>query len=221
MKQRCIRPEILDQLPVHDPDAIRSRRDLRWINLFMSNHRWLARQIAERVPAGATVLELGAGDGTLLRHLMKRGIVQPHQWHALDLLPKPLDWPAEAYWWQQDVFAAPLPEVQVIIANLFLHHFQPEALQRLSEAVPKTTQWLFFNEPERRIYHVWQGWLLHFLIRLNRVTRHDMRVSIEAGFRDSELVSALGITHQPEWQWQQSRTVFGAHRVAAQRLSGS
>jgi len=218
MKQRCVRPEILDQLPAYDPEAILSRRDLRWINWFMGNHRWLCQQIATQVPAGASILELGAGDGTLLRHAVRRGIVQPRQWHALDLVDAPLDWPADAHWFQQDVLVAPLPEVQVVIANLFLHHFESPALASLGAALPKSVRWLFVSEPERRRLHVWQGWLLHFLIRLNRVTRHDLRVSIEAGFRGSELIDAMGLAHPSEWQTRQRRTFFGAHRVSAQRL---
>lgn len=219
MQQRSVRPEILDQLPVHDADAIRSRRDLRWINFFMGNYRWLGRQIASQVPAGARVLELGAGDGGLLRHLMKQGLVQPSQWHGLDLIPKPLDWPKEAHWWQQDVLTGPLPEADVVIANLFLHHFEAPALATLGAGLPTSVKWLFLNEPERHCLHVWQGWLLHFLIRLNRVTRHDLRVSIEAGFKGCELIEALGVAKPGEWSLHQGTTFFGAHRVVAQRLS--
>jgi hypothetical protein len=218
MKRRRVLPEILDELPAHHPDAILSRRDLRWINLFMGNHRWLCRQISTQVPVGASVLELGAGDGSLLRQALRRGIVQPRQWHALDLVPAPPEWPAEAHWWQQDVLAAPLPEVQVVIANLFLHHFEAPALAQLAAALPETVRWVFFSEPERRRLHLWQGWLLHGLIRLNRVTRHDLRVSIEAGFRGSELVQAMGLGDATAWRTQQQRTFFGAHRVSAQRV---
>jgi hypothetical protein len=219
MKQRRVQPELLDALPPQHPDALHSRRDLRWINFFMGNHRWLCRQIATHAPADATVLELGAGDGQLLHQALRRGLVQPHQWHALDLVPPPLDWPAAAHWWQQDVLKGTLPPAQVVIANLFLHHFEPPALAQLAAALPDSAQWLFFSEPERHPLHVWQGHLLHALIRLNPVTRHDLRVSIEAGFRRRELIIALGLDDPTRWRCHSSRSVFGAHRLIAQRLA--
>ena len=47
MKHRLLVPEILDGLPPEDPEARRSRRDLRRINFLMGNERWIARQVRE------------------------------------------------------------------------------------------------------------------------------------------------------------------------------
>jgi hypothetical protein len=41
-----------------------------------------------------------------------------------------------------------------------------------------------------------------------------MRVSIQAGFRGSELIEALQL---PSWKTQQIHSLFGAHRVIASR----
>jgi hypothetical protein len=57
---------------------------------------------------------------------------------------------------------------------------------------------------------VWQGRLLFPI--LNRVTKHDMIVSIRAGFRGSELAAALG----PEYAERElilQETWAGAYRT--------
>src|SRR5687767_13895916 len=70
--RRHIEPELLDDLPADDPRAIRSRRDLRRVNTFMG-HPGLVTRALRRPPAPLRFLvELGAGDGTLLLRVAKR-----------------------------------------------------------------------------------------------------------------------------------------------------
>ena len=64
---RVIIPEILDSLNPADPRAIRSRRDLRLIDLFLGNSRWIVRQLQKQTPLPARIIEIGAGEGTLCR----------------------------------------------------------------------------------------------------------------------------------------------------------
>jgi 2-polyprenyl-3-methyl-5-hydroxy-6-metoxy-1,4-benzoquinol methylase len=214
MNTRCVQPELLDSLPPFHPDAIRSRRDLRLINGIMGNFRWLRRQLGQRLRPQDRILELGAGDGALSRSLLTHGIARPEQLLALDLHPPPLDWPADAHWLQQDLFSAPFPDAEIVIANLFLHHFESPQLARIGSLLSPQTRLLLLSEPERRRRFLWTSPLLHLLFRLNHVTRFDMRVSIQAGFRGSELIEALQL---PSWKTQQMPSLFGAHRVIASR----
>ena len=211
---RRVDPEILDELPSDDPEAIRSRRDLRLINAIMGNHRWLARRIGIGFQTGWRVLELGAGDGELGQRLVQRNHVAANQIVGIDRAPRPLAWPAEARWLQGDVFAEALPPAEIITANLFLHHFQADTLAELGRRLPSTCRLLVCNEPARRGLHVWQGNLLAIVAGLNRVTRHDMRVSIRAGFLRRELPEWLGIS---DWKVFVSTTFFGAYRLEAHR----
>lgn len=214
MNTRRVQPELLDSLPFHHPDAIRSRRDIRLINGLMGNFRWLRGQLSRQLRPGDRVLELGAGDGTLTRSLLSRRILRPDQLLALDLHPPPPDWPAAATWLQQDLFAGPLPEADIVIANLFLHHFEDSQLARLGELISPRTRLLLLSEPERRRRYLWTGPLLRYVFRLNHVTVYDMRVSIRAGFRSSELIDSLQLQ---SWRTQQSHSLFGAHRVIAKQ----
>lgn len=215
MRTRRVQPEILDSLAANDPDAVHSRRDLRWINWLMGNHRWLRREWCKRAPAEARLLELGAGDGGFGLGLVRAGLLRPDRLQAIDLGPPPPDWPDEATWHQRDVFDGPLPASDVIVANLFLHHFEDESLRHLGKAMREHAGLWLISEPHRHRLHLLQGKLLHWMIRLNRVTQHDLRVSVEAGFQGDELVRALEIHADPCWRSISSSTVLGAHRMLA------
>ena len=212
--QRRVEPELLDTLPADDPAAQRSRRELRLINAIMGNHRWLAREVRRSIRPGWRVLELGAGDGTFGARLIARGICEPRQLTGIDLAPRPAAWPAEAAWMRGDVLAATLPEAEIVVANLFLHHFEPEALAQLGVRLPAKCHILLVSEPARRRLHLAQGVLLSMFALLSRVTRHDMRISIRAGFLGDELPRALGIG---AWKCETSTTFLGAHRLRAVR----
>lgn len=215
MIQREVLPELLDTLPHEDPAAVTSRAELRLINRLMGNHRWVERQVRQLPPSRRRVLELGAGDGLLSRRLIQRGLCAEGEVTALDLAPPPRDWPLGARWQQTDLFALPqLPEAEVVFANLFLHHFKNDQLAELGRRLPNACHVLIFSEPARRRLHLWQGRLLSVIMRLGPVTRHDMLISIRAGFLHKELPQALGLHG---WQFQVSHTLLGAYRVCATR----
>ncbi|MEO6739446.1 MAG: hypothetical protein ABIP20_04285 [Chthoniobacteraceae bacterium] len=212
--QRRVEPELLDTLRAEDPAARRSRRELRMINAIMGNHRWLARELRRSIRPGWRVLELGAGDGAFGAQLVAGGICDPRQLIGFDLAPCPDAWPEESNWTCGDVLKGNMPEAEIVVANLFLHHFRPEALAQLGARLPTKCRILLANEPARRRLHLVQGALLSVLALLSRVTRHDMRVSIGAGFLGDELPGALGIGG---WKCESSATFLGAHRLRAER----
>jgi hypothetical protein len=211
--QRIVEPEILDTLPSDDPEAVASRRDLRRLNGLMANHRWLEQRIRAFLKPEWRLLELGAGDGTFGKRLLRHGVLEAPRLGAIDLAPRPADWPAEAIWVQRDVQTGNLPAAEVVVANLFLHHFEPPFLRKLGERLPAECRVLLCCEPSRKPMHLWQSSLLS-LLPLGRVTKHDMPVSIRAGFLGDELPQFLGIS---DWKIGVSTTFFGAYRLEAHR----
>jgi len=212
--QRRIEPELLDSLPAEDPSAQRSRRELRLINAIMGNHRFLANEVRRTIQPGWRLLELGAGDGALGARLVSRGICEARQLTGFDFAPRPAGWAAGAAWMQGDVFAEPWPEAEIVVVNLFLHHFEPYALAQLGRRLAANCRVLLACEPARRRLHLVQGAILSPLALLGRVTRHDMRISIRAGFLGDELQRALGIDR---WKCKSITTLLGSHRLCAIR----
>ncbi len=213
MSARVVVPEILDHLPHEDPAARRSRRDLRRINFLMGNERWILRTV-RRFPAaaGRGIVEIGAGDGFLTSRLAG---VYPHATvAALDLAPRPATLDPRVLWLRGDLFKSPPPAPGgIVIANLFLHHFEQAALAELGRWLEGAAV-MVFNEPDRRRLPQILSAVMDPVH--NHVTRHDMRVSISAGFRQGELPALLGLDF-PSWRIAESSTWRGGRRVLVSR----
>ena len=199
---RTIEPEWLDELPPGDPRAMRSRRDLRRINALMTNSTLVARELRRVFPGKPprAIAEIGAGDGTFMLRVAEK---IPSQWHAMDVvlldqqsLVSPatrekfaaMGWQAQAV--TADVFAwlaqPAEPIFDVIVANLFLHHFDAARLAELLSLVARRTRVLIACEP-RRSGRALLGSHLLGVVGCNDVSRHDAVVSVRAGFKNQEL----------------------------------
>jgi phospholipid N-methyltransferase len=202
---RRIEPEWLDELPPHDPRAMRSRRDLRRINALMTNATIVARELTRSLHHGAPrmIAEIGAGDGTFMLRLAEKTANQWQDAHVVLLdrqdIVSPrtreefvsLGWQAESV--TADVFewlARPAGRVfDVIIANLFLHHFDAAGLTELLALAAQRTRIFMACEPRRSGLALVASHLLG-VVGCNDVSRHDAVVSVRAGFDGREL-SAL------------------------------
>ncbi len=215
LNTRIVQPELLETYPDDHPDARVGREDLRLVNAVMGNHRWVERSLRRHGRPGWRILEIGAGDGALAQRLWQRGVCRPEQLHAVDLAGRPAAWPARSGWTQGDLLQQALPDCEVLIANLFLHHFQDDQIRRLGERLPPSTRLILAAEPARRRVHTFMGRLFCALAELHPITRHDMQVSIRAGFRGDELQRALGLGEP--WQCAVSERPLGAYRFLAWR----
>jgi hypothetical protein len=213
MLDRVVIPELLDHLPAADPEAQRSRRDLRRINFLMGNERWVCRTL-RRFPqmVGCGIVEVGAGDGKLCEKMANLFPLAPVT--AYDLAPRPAELDSRVRWQQGDLFTMPPPESGgVRVANLFLHHFEGESLRDLGRWC-EDAELLVFSEPDRAILPHGLGGLMRPFI--NRVTRHDMHVSITAGFAAGEIPRLLGLD-LASWRFEETWTWRGARRVIGWR----
>jgi len=215
---RVVVPEILDGLPHDDRDAIASRRDLRRVNMVMGNPRWILRKaLAHADVARQGITEIGAGDGRLAMRLA--AAFPETRVTAIDFAPAPPGMlPPNLDWRQADLFdgGADLPSGGLLAACLILHHFEAPALAMLGRHLLSRFDALAIVEPDRRriVHHLGRlAWPI-----INRVTRHDMHVSINAGFADGELASLLGLD-VAIWRIEESNTLTGARRLFAHRSS--
>lgn len=216
MRKRVVEDEWLDRLPPNDPAAIRSRADLRRINFVMGNERWITRVVREFPDAAQRgIVELGAGDGVLSLKIAREFPQVPVT--AYDLAPPPdreaLHSGCRIDWRVGDIFQQPAPTGGILVANLFLHHFEGNDLKRLG-AWCDGFEVLVFNEPNRAWLPLWLGTLAWPFI--HPVTRHDMPVSIRAGFREGEIPALMGLAGGG-WKFRESSSFTGARRVLALR----
>jgi SAM-dependent methyltransferase len=213
MGARVVKPEILDHLAADDPEAVRSRRDLRRINFLMGNERWVCRRIRGFPQAAMRgIVELGAGGGELAAKLAR--IFPEARVTACDLAPRPAALGERVVWRQGDVLSdTSPPSGGVLVANLFLHHFEGDSLLKIGR-ICDGFDVLVFNEPDRAALPHLLGASMWPLV--NRVTRHDMHVSIDGGFAPGELPRLLGLDRKT-WRIRETSTWRGARRVLGSR----
>lgn len=209
---RILEAEILDHLDPSDPRAIRSRRDLRIIDVFLGNSRWILRALGNLHDPSGGVLELGAGEGTLCRRIaaMLPGI----RVTGLDRIARPEDLPSSVRWVGGN-FLDTLHGIDgsVCCGALILHHLDTISLGRLGIELGRFSH-LLFTEPHRSSFPLAMAGLASPLA--GEVTRHDMSASIGAGFRKGELPQLLGLK-PAEWAIRERVTLRGSIRFSASR----
>lgn len=199
--QRNIEPELLDTLSPDDPAAVGSRRDLRVLNALMMHRRTMVQLLVKYGPPKVrTILELGAGDGTFViqvaRCLVKRWpkvtvTLLDRQNVAGDETRRGF----QAIGWRvrtetADVFKylenSGRARVDLVTANLFLHHFTQEQLLRLFRSVARIAPLFVACEPRRNSFALLSSRMV-WMLGCNGVTRHDAPTSVRAGFNGREL----------------------------------
>ena len=226
---REVQAELLDELPASDARAQRSRRDLRRINAWMGSVRVLER-LYRAVTPGSTprsIVELGGGDGTLALNLARRlpppvekvrltivdqqSLVSPETAAAFERL----GW--RVYPVRSDVFRwlSDAEPVDLMLTNLFLHHFETGRLRELLERAAARTQAFVACETRRFSYPEIAGSMVG-LIGCSGVTRHDAIISIRAGFLGQELTALWPAGES--WRVQEGKAGWLSHGFAAQRV---
>lgn len=240
---RTVEAEALDSLAFDDPLAMRSRLDLRRIHRAMGTRTILRRALTDMMPrrhdrSSLHVLELGAGDGSLMlgvaralapgfppvdltlldaRALVDSATVQSYAgvgWRAHASVTDVFNW-AHADDGLLRKRGTP-PRWDIIVVNLFLHHFEGAALATLLGAIASRCDRFIACEPRR-------GWLAlvasHLVGALgtNAVTRQDAVLSVKAGFSQRELTA---LWPQPDAQWRLAESPAGlfTHSFRAERL---
>ena len=205
---RLVAPEILDELDPADKRAVRSRRDLRLVNWFMRGESWIVREL-KKMEGVRRVVDLGAGDGSLGAAIIEE--LPDLEVTCVDLVPRPKNLDHRITWWSGDVFDYErYDETTVVVANLFLHHLVSSELQELGAKI-HGVRGVLAAEPYRAgVSLMMSRCLLPFV---NDVTRHDMMVSIRAGFRQGELGRELSHELSGALTWSDQKGVFGAIRV--------
>ena len=243
---RIVGSEILDGLAADDPAARRSRRDLKRVHRAMGTRLIIQRALrgfSASIPDNRPlrVLELGAGDGSLMLSvaralapswpqveltLLDRQALVSHEiienyarlgWTVVEHVVDALEWAANAT--DSILKGNQMARWDVIVANLFLHHFEGSQLAMLLNSITATSNGFFACEP-RRTWLSLAGSHLAGLIGAGAVTREDAVLSVHAGFRDEEL-TALWPAAPDEWQVKEYSAGLFSHCFYAERVGRS
>jgi len=237
MLPRVLEPETLDHLAHDDPVAQRSRRDLRRVNAFMGARRILDRAMTRALAHGPArplrILELGCGDGRLMLEIAKHrrdrwpdarldlldrqpivdadtlGAFAAAGWEARPVVADVMDWAGVADGERWDL----------VVANLFLHHFDAPSLARLLSACTRRADAIAACEPRRSRFALAASHLIFFL-GANAVTRNDGVLSVRAGFVDRELAAAWP-QEAASWRLDEYDDGLFTHCLAASRRRAS
>ncbi len=234
--RRTVAAETLDALPPDDPAARRSRRDLVRVHLAMGTRGLMARALRDAPPEPADarpleLLELGAGDGTLMlavaRKLAARWPrVRLTLLDRVDILAaRTRDAYAALGWevrvrecdvldWADDATA---PRSDLVLTTLFLHHFEGAELDRLLAGIATRTDRFHAVEPRRDRVSL-LGSRLVALLGANAVTREDAVLSVRAGFTGHELSARW--PGASDWRLRETRAGPFGHGFHARREGG-
>jgi hypothetical protein len=242
-RPREVVAEILDELAADHPDARRSRRDLQRLHRAMGTRSIFVREWGAllRSQAGADplrVLEIGAGDGTLmlgvaqalgagrrpieLTLLDRQDLVADETrdryarlgWAVKTRIADITDWVASHAGGAAQ--GAREPRWNLIVAHLFLHHFEDEVLALLLGAAGDRTDGFVAIEPRRSLVALGASHLVGAL-GVNFVTRTDAVRSVRAGFRGAEL-TALWPGRGGDWTLRERPAGFFSHCFCAFRI---
>lgn len=239
---RRVSPEALDELTEHDTAAVESRLDLQRIHKVMGSAGIAQRALQRMTVCTAKnkplrVLELGAGDGSLmlavaeslsptwpsvrLSLLDRVSLVSKDTqsrfaalgWSASSHVADVLDWAREP---EADVGrSSDAMRFDVIVSHLFLHHFEGAELAAVLRAAARRCDHFFACEPRRTPLALAASHLVGAL-GANAVTRGDAVLSVHAGFRAPELTQAWNAV-APDWHVQEGDAGWFSHSFVAQR----
>lgn len=237
---RNVTPEALDALPPSDPDAMRSRRDLQRVHRVMRTRHILQRGLTAMMDRREKskplrILEIGAGDGSLMlgvartlapsvagveltlmdrQPLLATATLEGYGhlgWTAIEKVGDVLDWATDPF--------RKAESWDLILANLFLHHFDSPQLALILKASASTCDRFFACEP-RRHWLALAGSHLVGVLGANHVTREDAVLSVHAGFNGGEL-TALWPKQHGSWRLKEYSAGFFSHCFWAEREGAS
>jgi hypothetical protein len=242
MIPRIVMAEALDDLAADHPDAIRSRIDLQRVHRSMGTRAILLRGLnamtaGQRKAMPLRLLEIGAGDGSLMLGVAqalaprwgaveltlldrqalvdRRTIARYAQvgWTVVQEVGDVFDWAARSV--DSLPGGSPSARWDLILANLFLHHFEGELLASLLGAIANRSSRFFACEP-RRDWLALAGSHMIGAIGVNHVTRGDSVLSVHAGFIGDELTD-LWPHQRGAWHLQEYSAGLFSHCFRAER----
>jgi SAM-dependent methyltransferase len=182
MNTRSLAPEIMDQ-PNPAPEIARKfHRDLALIHRLMGNWDAIAERLATP-PVPQSVLDIGCGDGALLRHLREK-LAIPNV-TGIDLKPPACFLPGIPAV-VADATRDLLPQADAAVSVMMLHHLTDDQIIALIRNVGRSVKRFICLDPVRHPLPL-ALYAVFLCPMLSRVGCADGKQSIRRSFRPEEL----------------------------------
>ncbi|MGB3342375.1 MAG: methyltransferase domain-containing protein [Aequorivita sp.] len=221
-KYRSDQVEIMDDVEFRGREMERLLKDLKRINKWLGGNQITIdgiRKLLVQHPKNETVviLDIGCGDGELLRECAKyakknniklKGIGLDFNNNILDFAAEQSKAHPNIEFKKINVFSKenPIPNCDIALSTLFLHHFEDVEIIDLINKVMKKTRlgWVINDLHRSRIAFNLFKFISFFFIKSN-TAKHDGLVSIAKGFKKRELIDiSRAIPNQRSiirWRW--------------------
>lgn len=221
-KYRSEAVEIMDDFNLQGGEMKQLLSDLRWVNKWLGGTEISLQGIGmllNGIPKEKTItlLDIGCGDGELLRqcaryaqkkghrfrligidaneHILEEAKIRSKAFPAISF--QKIDVLSEAYL---------LPEFDIALCTLFLHHFKHEEIvQLLQKIMERAKVGMVINDLERSRIAFWLFKVISHLFLKTKTARYDGLVSIASGFTKQEIKNIAQQVNAPSstvtWKW--------------------
>jgi ubiquinone/menaquinone biosynthesis C-methylase UbiE len=208
LAHRADTAELLD-LPDHDPDELAANLDdIRTVNRLAGGSATVLRHLPGLIAhlpreRPVEILDLATGSGDIPRALVAWAArdSRPLRLTLTDLSPQILDLARRTLAGVPGVTFAvcdardtPFPDksFDVVLCSLSLHHFVPEEAGRVLREMDRLSRTGFIvNDIRRCATGYVAAWVASRLATRNRLTRHDMPLSVRRAYTPGELRALL------------------------------
>ena len=221
-RHRTDDPEIMDDFDLKGDVLIQTLDKIARINQLLGGNRLTIRGVEkmlkkERFSKLITIVDVGCGNGDMLRRLADYGI--RNNWNlkliGVDANAFTINYAtglSEKYsnisYRCEDIFDESFSEIKydIVLCTLTLHHFKNEEISKLLALFNRNSRLGFVvNDLHRNVvaYRLFQ--MLCFVFRMNGMARKDGLVSILRGFKKEELIAfskKLSFKkYSIQWKW--------------------
>lgn len=196
--------------------------DINRANLLLNGNKptlsAVNKLIRDGIRKSYTILDVGCGDGTLLREVARWARRNNHSVicigidlseNALNVArKKSADFP-EIRYAQQDVLDATFAanfECDILLCTLTMHHLYNEDIPKFLERFTKLARTgVIINDLQRSLFAYYLFKVFSAIFIKTKIAKHDGLLSIKSGFTKKELKrfssNLKNVHHQIRWKW--------------------
>lgn len=221
-KYRSTQEEILDSFELQGPEMEVMLNDLKTVNKILGGQQVTLDGITKLLKGRTkedviTIIDIGCGDGDMLRNIAKFGVVQQYNFnlvgidgneHIIKIAEEKSKTFSNISFKTKDIFSegAIVSEYDIALCTLFLHHFKNEGIiEILKKLSAEANVGVVVNDLHRSRTAFWLFRLFSSIFIKSKIAKHDGLVSVARGFKRKDLKrlasQITGTTSKVQWKW--------------------